>query len=136
MPLDEEDVSLIIEDVHTGRSVLPPHLVPTRPAIVRWDPSQPLTPENVVFMELNDADRHTRETTGVDLSPAGRQKKKPFVMAKEQITPGSELDAPLVPPEESGVREKTPAEVWGEEVDAIVRGRAAYFERWRKEVIQ
>ncbi|KAF7328123.1 tRNA threonylcarbamoyladenosine dehydratase [Mycena venus] len=47
IPLDEDDVALLFEDVHRGRSVVPPHA-------------------NVVVMDAADAERHE----GVDGGPA------------------------------------------------------------------
>ncbi|KAJ7496426.1 hypothetical protein FB451DRAFT_1074472 [Mycena latifolia] len=58
LPLDEDDVALLFEDVHRGRSVLPPHLVPVRPTLVRWDPRAPLGVQNCVVMEAGDAAKH------------------------------------------------------------------------------
>lgn len=61
LPIDEDDVGLLFEDIHRGRSVIPPHAVPSRPALVRWDPSQPVGLENLVVMEDKEADRHVKE---------------------------------------------------------------------------
>ncbi|KAF5384387.1 hypothetical protein D9615_003399 [Tricholomella constricta] len=61
LPIDEDDVSLIFEDVHRGRSVIPPHNVPSRPVLVRWDISQPLTVDNCVVMEFGEAEKHSTE---------------------------------------------------------------------------
>lgn len=66
LPIDEDDVSFIFEDLHRGRSVIPPHEVPTRPSLVRWDMSRPVTLDNCVVMELKDADKHVKSTTGED----------------------------------------------------------------------
>ncbi|KAJ7303605.1 hypothetical protein DFH08DRAFT_976949 [Mycena albidolilacea] len=35
LPLDEDDVALLFEDVHRGRSVVPPHAVPVKPSVMR-----------------------------------------------------------------------------------------------------
>lgn len=40
---------------------MPPHPVPARPALVRWDPAAPLVLENCVAMEHGEAERHVRE---------------------------------------------------------------------------
>ena len=64
LPFDEDDVGFIFDDLHRGRSVLPPHPVPTRPALVRWDFQQPLSLENCVVMEVPEADRHVKECWG------------------------------------------------------------------------
>ncbi|KAJ7291932.1 hypothetical protein C8J57DRAFT_1492409 [Mycena rebaudengoi] len=65
LPIDEDDVALIFEDLHRGRSVLPPHLVPARPMLVRWDAQKPLTVENCVVMDAPDVERHLREGVGL-----------------------------------------------------------------------
>ncbi|CAK5268980.1 unnamed protein product [Mycena citricolor] len=68
LPLDEDDVALLFEDIHRGRSVVPPHLVPTKPMLVRWDPSRPISLENIVVMDAPEAKRHEGENSwGVDV---------------------------------------------------------------------
>ena len=42
LPLDDDDCGMLFDDIHRGRSVRPPHGVPERPALVRWDPAAPL----------------------------------------------------------------------------------------------
>ena len=44
--------------------MVPPHAVPTRPALVRWDPSKPLALDNCVAMEDTEATRHVKECFG------------------------------------------------------------------------
>lgn len=66
LPIDEDDVSLIFEDVSLGRSVIPPHDVPSRPTLVRWDASRPLTVDNCVVMEHKDAVKHENDIRGAD----------------------------------------------------------------------
>ena len=61
LPIDEDDIALIFEDIHRGRSIIPPHDVPSRPTLVRWDPNLPLSLENCVVFELNSAEKHVRE---------------------------------------------------------------------------
>lgn len=125
MPLDEDDASLIFEELSLGRSVLPPHLVPNRPTLVRWDPLASLAPENVVVMEQADADRHTKECFGVDVGNVGKAQK--FVMAEESLS--------AVGPETPGMGKRRPEEVWGKEVLEIVGRRADEVVRWRSAVI-
>ncbi|PPQ90840.1 hypothetical protein CVT25_007375 [Psilocybe cyanescens] len=60
LPIDEDDVALIFEDLHRGRSIIPPFDIPSRPTLVRWDPTHPLSTENCVVLELNDAEKHVR----------------------------------------------------------------------------
>ncbi|KAF9497490.1 hypothetical protein BDN71DRAFT_1387472 [Pleurotus eryngii] len=69
LPIDEDDVGMIFEDVYLGRSVVPPHLVPSRPALARWILTQPLTPENCVVMEYADAEKHIKECSKSTIHP-------------------------------------------------------------------
>jgi len=61
LPIDEDDVGMLFEDIHRGRSVVPPHPVPVRPALVRWDPTLPLGIDNCVAMEFSEAEKHMKE---------------------------------------------------------------------------
>ncbi|KAL0945977.1 hypothetical protein HGRIS_012255 [Hohenbuehelia grisea] len=65
LPLDEDDISLIFEDIYLGRSIIPPHVVPSRPVLVRWDLHAPLIAENVVVMDHTEAERHLKESQAV-----------------------------------------------------------------------
>ncbi|KAJ7059310.1 ubiquitin-protein ligase molybdopterin-converting factor [Mycena amicta] len=80
LPIDEDDIALIFEDIHRGRSVIPPHPVLVRPTLVRWtswNPAEGLTLENVVVMEQKEAAKHeaglygdgedTKTESGLDL---------------------------------------------------------------------
>ncbi|KZS88622.1 ubiquitin-protein ligase molybdopterin-converting factor [Sistotremastrum niveocremeum HHB9708] len=85
MPIDEDDVSFLFEDVHRGRSVIPPHAIPQRPTLVKWDQAGDLTLENIVVMEIPESERHVKEG----------------------------------------------AQVWGEEVKAIVKSHRKEIKEWR-----
>ena len=61
LPLDDDDLGLLFDDIHRGRSVRPPFPVPERPALVRWDPEEPLLLTNCVSFEFADAERHLKE---------------------------------------------------------------------------
>ncbi|KAM5545961.1 hypothetical protein V8D89_000087 [Ganoderma adspersum] len=61
LPLDDDDLGLLFDDIHRGRSVRPPFSVPERPALVRWDPEEPLSLTNCVSFEFADAERHLKE---------------------------------------------------------------------------
>ncbi|KAG6852969.1 hypothetical protein C0991_007780 [Blastosporella zonata] len=61
LPIDEDDVALIFEDINRGRSVIPPHNVPSRPVLVRWDIAKPLTIDNCAVMEFAEAEKHSKE---------------------------------------------------------------------------
>ncbi|THV02177.1 hypothetical protein K435DRAFT_749662 [Dendrothele bispora CBS 962.96] len=60
IPLDEDDVGFIFEDLYRGRSVIPPHPIPTKPVLVRWNLTKPLTLENCVVMEDKEALKHIK----------------------------------------------------------------------------
>ena len=60
LPIDEDDVALIFEDIHRGRSVIPPHNVPSRPVLLRWDLRQPVTLDNCVVMDHGEAEKHAK----------------------------------------------------------------------------
>ncbi|KZV72538.1 hypothetical protein PENSPDRAFT_750832 [Peniophora sp. CONT] len=65
LPLSHADIALIFEDIATGRSIVPPYATCARAALVRWDPSQPLSTENCVVAEFKEAERAVREVFGV-----------------------------------------------------------------------
>jgi tRNA threonylcarbamoyladenosine dehydratase len=64
LPLDEDDVSFVFEDLHRGRSVVPPYDVPGRPVLLRWDIDAPLTLENCVVMDAKEAELHVNDGRG------------------------------------------------------------------------
>ena len=78
LPIDEDDAGLLFEDIHRGRSVIPPHAVPSRPALVRWDPNLPLTLDNCVSMDFAEAEKHVKECFG-----EGERKRPEEVWGKE-----------------------------------------------------
>lgn len=61
LPIDEDDAGLLFDDISRGRSAVPPHAVPSRPSLVRWDPAAPLALENCVALEHDEAARHVKE---------------------------------------------------------------------------
>ena len=69
LPFDEDACGLLFDDIHRGRSVVPPYAVPARPALVRWDPASPLALGNCVAMEDKDAERHVKECFEVGKRP-------------------------------------------------------------------
>lgn len=107
LSIDEDDVALIFEDLHRGRSVIPPHDVPSRPVLVRWDSEVPLTAENCVVMEHADAEKHAMNCLGV-----------------------SSADKRAI----NGVRQR-PADFWGAEVALVVERRAKEVARNREWVM-
>lgn len=61
MPIDEDDVSFLFEDIHRGRSVIPPHAISQRPTLVKWDPNGDLALENIAVMDVPEAEKHVKE---------------------------------------------------------------------------
>ncbi|KAH9971597.1 hypothetical protein BGW80DRAFT_1561591 [Lactifluus volemus] len=57
LPLTIGDIALLYDDFALGRSVVPPHAVCVRPALVRWDPRTPLSLENCVVGEMKEVSR-------------------------------------------------------------------------------
>lgn len=71
-PLSQDDIAYVFEDLHQGRSTIPPHPVLTKPSLIRWYKDQPLTVWNCVVMSDKEADRHMKEVlqgdkTGVEV---------------------------------------------------------------------
>jgi len=60
LPIDEDDIALIFEDIYRGRSLLPPHDVLVKPTLVRWDPARPLCLENCVVFDQSNAEKHVK----------------------------------------------------------------------------
>nr|GAT51747.1 predicted protein [Mycena chlorophos] len=122
LPIDEDDVALVFEDVYRGRSGVPPFVVPTKPTLVRWNPHEPITPENLVVMEAKEAARHERAVFGDSISSesdAGDDESVVDGIAtaeKRQASP----------------RTMTGEELWGAEVAQLVRKRAAEVRRVRE----
>ncbi|OCH94639.1 ubiquitin-protein ligase molybdopterin-converting factor, partial [Obba rivulosa] len=88
LPIDENDVGLVFDDFYRGRSVVPPHAVPTRPSVVRWDPAKPLTLENCVVLEHGEAERHVKECYGEGKRPEdvwGKEVTKVVERRQEEI---------------------------------------------------
>ncbi|KAB5592675.1 hypothetical protein CTheo_3875 [Ceratobasidium theobromae] len=55
LPISEQDVAYIFEDLHRGRSTIPPHPVLARPQLSRWNVQEPLTTYNCVVLSQQEA---------------------------------------------------------------------------------
>lgn len=97
LPIDEDDVSFIFEDLYMGRSIIPPHIVPSRPQLIRWDARKPLSLENCVVFDFPEAEKHARECLGL-----------------------------------GGGERRSPLDVWGETVQAIVDKNAINVSQYRQ----
>ena len=58
LPIDETDVAYILEDLHRGKSLIPPHAIPNKPLLTRWDPGQPLNAANCVVLDVVELKKH------------------------------------------------------------------------------
>jgi hypothetical protein len=47
-------VGYVFEDLHRGRSTIPPHPVLSKPALSRWDVRRPLSVDNCVVLSAAD----------------------------------------------------------------------------------
>lgn len=61
LPVTQEDLGYIFEDLNYGRSTLPPHAVLPKPVAVRWDMNRELTVDNVVILGPKEAEKHEKE---------------------------------------------------------------------------
>jgi tRNA threonylcarbamoyladenosine dehydratase len=67
---------LIFEDLHRGRSIVPPHNVPPHPVLVRWDPKSPLAVDNCVVMDHRECEKHVKECYGKSENNQDRRKPR------------------------------------------------------------
>ncbi|CUA72759.1 tRNA threonylcarbamoyladenosine dehydratase [Rhizoctonia solani] len=55
LPISEQDIAYIFEDLHRGRSTIPPHPILARPQLSRWNAKEPLTISNCVVLSHQEA---------------------------------------------------------------------------------
>ncbi|OCB86991.1 ubiquitin-protein ligase molybdopterin-converting factor [Sanghuangporus baumii] len=58
LPIDETDVAFIFEDLYRGRSLIPPHRIPNKAQLTRWDPNEPLSVHNCIVLDLPEFKKH------------------------------------------------------------------------------
>jgi len=61
IPLNRDDVGLIYEEIHRGRSIIPPNDPTSRPILSRWRPDQPLSKRNCVVLTREEYEKHEKE---------------------------------------------------------------------------
>ncbi|TFY69591.1 hypothetical protein EVG20_g3087 [Dentipellis fragilis] len=124
LPLPSSDIAILFEDISLARSVVPPHVVCARPALLRWDPSKPLSLENCIVAEEEEVDKAMAEVFGVHVEGVEPGNGDPDVV---------EVDA-LGRPLATGLtrRIQKPEKVWGHEVAKMVKKRIEEAERFRK----
>jgi tRNA threonylcarbamoyladenosine dehydratase len=127
LPFSTGDVALVFEDFSQSRSAVPPHSVCARPALVRWDPTRPLSLENCVLVEERELTVHG---WFVDSSDVNSEES-----SSEQMDAGEPLilvDA-VGEPAEPQAKMRKPELAWGAEVAQAVMHRldqARKFRRW------
>lgn len=61
LPVTQDDLGYIFEDLNYGRSTFPPHAVLPKPIAVRWDVTRPVAVDNIVIIGTKEAERHEKE---------------------------------------------------------------------------
>lgn len=62
IPVNEEDMAYIFEELHRGRSAIAPeYTVPARPSMCRWSMDQPVRWDNLIVLEKDEAMKHEAE---------------------------------------------------------------------------
>lgn len=61
LPISQEDLGYIFEDLNYNRSTFPPHVVLAKPMAVRWDLGREISVDNVVIVGPKEAEKHERE---------------------------------------------------------------------------
>ena len=118
--MSHNDIALLFEDISLARSIVPPHATCARPALLRWDPSLPLSLENCIVAEYKEAESAVKDVFGV--SAAYNDESVVVVDAH-----GATL------PEGIARNGRRPEDVWGGSVAEVVEKRVAEvkkFEEW------
>lgn len=61
LPISQEDLGYIFEDLNYNRSTFPPHAVLPKPMAIRWDISREVSVDNVVIVGPKEAEKHEKE---------------------------------------------------------------------------
>jgi hypothetical protein len=54
LPLSDQEVGFVFEELHRSKSSLPPYESLSRPTLVRWNLGEPLSVANCVVMSSHD----------------------------------------------------------------------------------
>ena len=57
LPISEQDVLYIFEEIHRARSVAPPYCVPSRPMLLRWKKERGMAWDNLVVFSREEGER-------------------------------------------------------------------------------
>ncbi|KAI0029305.1 hypothetical protein K488DRAFT_88876 [Vararia minispora EC-137] len=149
LPLSHGDIALIFEDISLARTILPPHPTCARPALIRWDPSLPLSIENCVVMEYREAERAVVDVFGVVTEQRSHSGESSGEDSGELVSATSSevlveaVDEVLVVdargdliPRHTIRHGHRPSSVWGEEVGLVVKKRLAEARRFREWALQ
>ena len=128
LPLTTADIALLYDDFALGRSIVPPHAVCVRPALIRWDPHAPLSLENCIVVEMKDVVRASEDVFLVT-DEGSRHAPDPNVSPPQDYVDaiGEPIDSALFPP---GAVFKSSEEAWGVEATRIVQSRIAQARRF------
>ncbi|KAM0791713.1 hypothetical protein ACM66B_003982 [Microbotryomycetes sp. NB124-2] len=69
IPVSEEDMLYLFEEVHRARAVCPPMYTTSRPCLVRWDKSKPIVWDNLVVFDRDQAAEHEKRCLVGDEDP-------------------------------------------------------------------
>ncbi|ORX37153.1 hypothetical protein BD324DRAFT_579869 [Kockovaella imperatae] len=61
LPVTQDDIGFVFDDIYHGRSSIPPNVVLPKPQAVRWNKDRELTEDNLVMLSMKDAERHETE---------------------------------------------------------------------------
>lgn len=70
LPFSVEDVAYAFEEIHHGRTVVPPHESLSKAQLQRWDSTLPLSYSNVALFSRDQAKIHEKEVLEGGKSPA------------------------------------------------------------------
>ncbi len=87
LAIDERDIGFIFDDLHRGRSIVPPHALVAKPALTRWDIREPLSLVNCVVLSRSDIQRlNEKGGIGEDVEWWGGKEGEQGVVSGEVVT--------------------------------------------------
>ena len=61
LPISQEDLGYLFEDLNYNRSTFPPHVILPKPMAMRWDIRRDVSIDNVVIIGPKEAEKHEKE---------------------------------------------------------------------------
>jgi tRNA threonylcarbamoyladenosine dehydratase len=134
LPLTTAAIALLYDDFALGRSIVPPHTACVRLALVRWDPSVPLSLENCVVGEMKEVSRAMLRVFAMPDSGAVYEEIVGLNRAQGYV---DALGEPIDPARfDNGVVIWSSEEVWGIEAARVAQFRIAQARRFREWALQ